>query len=406
VNRSQVLLFGLTTAVMSSGYGVMFTVLDDFRDEYGIQAEWLGLIVGVGFFSSFIAQIFLAPIADRGHARALVVGGVLMNVVGLLVMAFGESLIPLLAGRLVSGIGIGMAFPAIRRIVVNGDPDNLGNNLGLLLAADVAGFAAGPALSAIMVPSLGLSAPFLTIAGLAILCLPVILRVQFAGDAVAGDAVAGDAGPRFAFDLLRLRPMVAALMMGACLFLMIGTFDALWAVVLDDLDASEFVANAGISIFALPLVIFGAYGGRLAQRIGPFRLGPLGLIIGAGCIFLYGFMPTGILMLVVGSVHALNDGLTASCTAVAVGMVAPADRQAGAQGMLGAAETLTGGITAVLAGVLYSWGGRVLAYTTCSVIMIVLAVSAYVVAGPEYRARRSVEPPPLVDPVSAVTGHA
>lgn len=74
--------------------------------------------------------------------------------------------------------------------------------------------------------------------------------------------------------------------------------------------------------------------------------------------------------------------------------------------MLGAAETLTGGITAVLAGLLYSWGGRVLAYTTCSVIMIVLAVGAYVIAGPEYRARRGVDRPLLVDPASAVTGHA
>lgn len=401
MKRSQVLLFGLTTAVMSSGYGVMFTVLDDFRDEYGIQAEWLGLIVGVGFLTSFVAQIFLAPIADRGHARNLVIGGVLMNVVGMVVMAFGESLLPLLGGRFVSGIGIGMAFPAIRRIVVNADPDNLGNNLGLLLSSDVAGFAAGPALSAIMVPSLGLSAPFLTIAALAILCLPVILRVQFTEH--AGSA---DSGPRFAFDLLRHRPMVSGLLMGACLFLMIGTFDALWAVVMDDLDASEFLSNAGISIFALPLIIFGAYGGRLAQRVGPFRLGPLGLIIGAGCVFLYGFMPTGILMLVVGSVNALNDGLTASSTAVAVGMVAPADRQAGAQGMLGAAETLTGGITAVLAGVLYSWGGRVLAYSTAAVIMVVLAVAAYVIAGPEYRARRGVEQPLRLDPASAVTGHA
>ena len=395
------LLFGLTTAVMSSGYGVMFTVLDDFRDEYGIQAEWLGLIVGVGFLTSFVAQIFLAPIADRGHARNLVIGGVFMNVVGMVVMAFGESLLPLLGGRFVSGIGIGMAFPAIRRIVVNADPDNLGNNLGLLLSSDVAGFAAGPALSAIMVPTLGLSAPFLTIAALAILCLPVILRVEFTEQ--TGSA---DSGPRFAFDLLRQRAMVAALLLGACLFLMIGTFDALWAVVMDDLDASEFLSNAGISIFALPLIIFGAYGGRLAQRVGPFRLGPLGLIIGAGCVFLYGFMPTGILMLIVGSVNALNDGLTASSTAVAVGMVAPADRQAGAQGMLGAAETLTGGITAVLAGVLYSWGGRVLAYSTAAGIMVVLAVAAYVIAGPEYRARRGVGQPLQLDPASAVTGHA
>ena len=76
-------------------------------------------------------------------------------------------------------------------------------------------------------------------------------------------------------------------------------------------------------------------------------------MLGAGFMFLYGFMPTGGAMLAVGVVHALCDGFTVSSTAVGVGMVAPADRQASAQGMLGAAETLTAGITAVLAGVLY-----------------------------------------------------
>ena len=395
------LLFGLTTAVMSSGYGVMFTVLDDFRDEYGIQAEWLGVIVGVGFLSSFVAQIFLAPIADRGHARRLVIAGVLVNVLGLLVMAFGESLTPLLIGRFVSGIGIGMAFPAIRRIVVNLEPERLGNNLGLLLSADVAGFAAGPALSAIMVPTLGLSAPFLTIAALSLCCLPVVFKVAITE---IGGGPGGPPTARFAFDLLRSRQMVAALLMGSCLFLMIGTFDALWAVVLDDLEAGEIVANVGITIFALPLVFLGSYGGRLAQRIGPFRLGPLGLMLGAGFMFCYGFMPTGLAMLGVGAVHAICDGLTASSTAVAVGVVAPAERQAGAQGILGAAETLTGGLTAVLAGILYSQGGRVLAYTTCSLIMIALAAAAFVLAGPEYRGRRPAADELVLGP--AVTGHA
>ena len=395
------LQFGLLTAVMASGYGVMFTVLDDFRDEYGIRAAWLGAIVGIGFFSSFIAQIFLAPVADRGFARRMVLGGVFMNVIGLVVMAFGQELPLLLAGRFVSGIGIGMAFPAIRRIVVNADPENLGNNMGLLLSSDVAGFALGPVVSALLVPTFGIPAPFIVIAVLALACVPVVLRVQIV-EAVPGDAPS----TRFAFDLLRSRPMVAALMMASALFMMIGTFDALWAIVLDDLEASEFVANLGITIFALPLVFLGAFGGRLAQRVGPFRLGPLGLLGGAGFMFLYGVMPTGLAMLAVGSIHALCDGLTASSTGVAVGVVAPRDRQAGAQGMLGAAETLTAGTTAVVAGLLYEWGGRTLAYTTCTVVMVALATGAYVLAGPEYRAKRPIDADLSPDPATAVTGHA
>ncbi len=389
------------TALMASGYGVMFTVLDDFRDEYGIAAHWLGTIVGVGFLTSFVAQIFLAPVADRGHARRLVLLGVGLNVVGLLTMAVGTTLIVLLLGRIVSGVGVGMAFPAIRRIVINADPANLGTNVGLLLSADVAGFAAGPAVSAVLVPWLGIPAPFLVIAALTVCCAPIVMRVEIV-EAVVGTTPA----KRFAFDLLRSRPMVAALMMGSAVFLMIGTFDALWAIVLDDLDAGEVVANIGITIFALPLVFLGAYGGRLAQRVGPFRLGPLGLLLGAGYMFLYGLMPTGLAMLAVGLVHAVTDGLTVSSTGVAVGVVAPADRQAGAQGMLGAAETLTGGLTAVLAGVLYSVGGRFVAYTTCTVIMVLLAWGAYALAGPGYRAPTGTQREHVPDPATAVTGHA
>ena len=47
---------------------------------------------------------------------------------------------------------------------------------------------------------------------------------------------------------------------------------------------------------------------------------------------------------------------------------------------------------AVMAGVLYSWGGRTLAFTTCSVLMLVLVSGAYLLAGPEYRSRRGIDP--------------
>ena len=127
----------------------------------------------------------------------------------------------------------------------------------------------------------------------------------------------------------------------------------------------------------------------VAAESGALATGrPLGLTIGALFMFSYGFVPTGAAMLAVGIVHALCDGFTVSSAAVGVGMVAPPDRQASAQGMLGAAETLLAGVTAVLAGVLYSWGGRALAFTTCSVVMIALSLGAWVLAGPEVRSRR------------------
>ena len=93
--RSVVVVFGALTALFASGYGVMFTVLDEFRDQYGISEGALGLIVAMGFLSSFLAQVTLAPLADRGHARLMIVIGMVFNVAGLLGMAFGTTFIVL-----------------------------------------------------------------------------------------------------------------------------------------------------------------------------------------------------------------------------------------------------------------------------------------------------------------------
>ena len=151
-SRSLVVMFGFVGALLAAGYGVLFTLLDDFRDTYGISESALGAVIGIGFLAGFVAQIALAPLADRGHARMLVLSGMVLNIVGVVLLAASSTVVPMLAGRFVMGLGAGMAVPAIRRIVILADPAHLGQNLGRILAADVAGFATGPAVAAIFSP--------------------------------------------------------------------------------------------------------------------------------------------------------------------------------------------------------------------------------------------------------------
>jgi MFS family permease len=363
----MLVIFGGLMGMLGAGYGVLFTMLDDYRDEYGINESLLGAVIGIGFLSGFLSQILIAPLADRGHAKTVVLAGMLLNVAGLTVMAFSTAFAPLFAGRFVMGIGVGMAFPAIRRIVINAEPERLGHNIGRLLAADVGGFALGPAVSAALVGPFGIPAPFLVIAAATLIALPFVARVR------VEEAVEPPV-QRFAFDLLRIRPFAGAVILACAVFLMIGAFDALWAVVLDDLDTNEWIANLGITLFALPLIILGSIGGRLAQRVGPFKVGTIGLLGGAFFMALYGLVPTGGAMFAVAMVHAVNDGLTVASTGVAVGMVVPAERQAGAQGVLGGLETLTAGITASVTGALYDNAGRATAYGVAAVAMVVLVV--------------------------------
>ena len=54
-------------AALAAGYGVLFTIVADFRDEYGISETAIGFVIGLGFIAGFLSQIVLAPLADRGH---------------------------------------------------------------------------------------------------------------------------------------------------------------------------------------------------------------------------------------------------------------------------------------------------------------------------------------------------
>jgi MFS family permease len=378
--------FGGLMASLAAGYGVLFTIVDDYRDEYGISETAIGAVIGVGFLAAFLAQVLIAPLADRGHARKVVLFGVAVNVVGLLLMGFSTTLLPIMIGRFISGVGIGAAVPAARRIVILADPDHLGQNLGRLIAADVFGFALGPAVSALLVGPFGIPAPFVVVAVATALLVAFVARVQVEESATPPTR-------RLALDLLRIRPFAGAVVFGAALFVMIGSFDALWAVVHRDLGTNEWVANLGITLFALPLIILGPFGGRLAQVHGPFRIAVVGLTIGAFFMGSYGLLPTGMWIFAFAMLHAVADGITVSSSGVAVGMVVPQDRQAGAQGVLGAAQALAAGIMAVVTAALYENFGRSTAYLVCAAVMLVLVATGARLARSAWSLKRPLHIP-------------
>ena len=299
--------------------------------------------------------------------------GVFVSVAGLLLMAIGTSLVPILLGRIINGLGVGAASPAVRRIVIIADPTNLGTNLGRLLSADVFGFAMGPAISAVLVGPFGIPAPFMVVSAVALILLPFVARVP-----VDETAVENRPQRRLAFDLLAIRPFAGATVLAGVAFIMIGGFDALWSLVHDELGTAEWIANIGITLFALPLIFLGPWGGRLAQTFGPFKLAAIGLFAGGGFMLGYGLLPTGGLIFALAMCHAVSDGVTISAAGVAAGMVIPEDRQAGAQGMLGASQALMAGVMAVVTGYVYEHFGRTVAYgTVACAIAVVTAIGLW-----------------------------
>jgi len=372
MRKRTLYLLQATTALGGMGYGVMFTVLDDFRDKYGITESQLGLIVGVGFITGFLSQILFAPQADKGHAKKLVMTGIIFEILGTLFMAFGHAFLPLIIGRLLAGFGVGISEPALRRILILSDPERMGQNLGLIVSASVAGFTVGPIVSALTADTLGIAAPFLMVA---VLLVPVafgLFNLQFQ-EASIEDAPT----QRLAFDMLRIRPLAGAIVIGLALFAMIGTFDAVWSVMMDDMKAPTWVANVGISLFAFPMIFLAPRGGRLTQKFGPFKASMVGLSIGAVCLVLYGTLWSPYPMLAIGIIHGIVDGLTVTGGSAAVALVAPRERLASAQGLFGGLQTLTGGIAAVLAGTAYGIIGRATFVWCAGAMLLFIAIGSW-----------------------------
>ena len=365
--KRLILTLQIAMGVLASGYGVMFTMLDDWRAEFGIQETGLSMIIAVGFFTSFIAQLTIAPYADRGHARKLMTVGMAANAAGALIMAFGSSLPLFVLGRFVMGVGAGIAIPAIKRIVIVSDPENMGGNLGRGVSIEVGGFAIGPVIAALTVDSINLAAPFILIAVLITIAGAIIARLN-----ITETAVEDRTEERFAIDLLKNRAVLGSILVGVALYIMIGVYDSLWVIMMDDLKAPHWIGNAGVALFGLPWIFFGALGGRIAQKHGPLRVSAFGLALGSLYMTSYGFMTMPYLMLSVGLTQSILDSLTVTGIGVAVAQATPPERQAGASGLLGGMQTLMGGIAAMSAGTMYEHFGQKFAFTATGVAMALL----------------------------------
>ncbi|MBT5905179.1 MAG: MFS transporter, partial [Acidimicrobiaceae bacterium] len=162
----------------SAGLGSIIVLLAEIRSELGFTDTGIGLAIAAGFAAAFVANISMAPQADRGRAPAMLRGGLALGVVGMVVLAVGQDLWHYVLGRAVFGFALGTAGPAARRTVIVADPTNLGRNMGRLGAWDVGGFVAGPMIASLLAGIGGFRFTFWAMAVALAMLLPVSFRAQ------------------------------------------------------------------------------------------------------------------------------------------------------------------------------------------------------------------------------------
>ena len=371
----QFMPYFVVTGALSLGYGSVFTLLAEIKDQFGFSGTEIGLIAGMGLYAGVIAQVALARFADKGHVRLLVHIGIIVAMLSMLGMAVADQAWQFIAARFFLGAGIGMVAPAIRRVLITRDPSNMGSNLGAMGAFDISGFVLGPLVAAALADFVNLRAPFLFLAALYALVYVWTLRLNMS----AGGADHAKVPVR---RLLQVRPMMAGILAGIAFYTTIGVFEASWALLLDDLGASTFLIGLSISLFAVPMIPLAPFGGKYAQRRGPIRVMSVTIMGAVACMFVYGYVELLWVLIAVSAGHAMFDAFTMPAGQLAVAMSAPTEQAASAQGLYGAMGLAVAGSAAVATGPVYeAWGPEVL--FTGSAVVMVLALAGAVVLGGE-----------------------
>ena len=277
----RLLWYYLAQGLCMGSLSSVITLLGDLRDEFELSETQVGLIVGVGFFTAFVTQITLARLADRGHAPLMVRLGLVASAASMVGFAASSGFWTLLGSRAILGIAIGMAQPAIRRTVILADPAHTGRNLGRLGVVEVVWFSLTPAAAAVVADTFNLDLPFYLLAAVAVATVLMMRRVDLDESAVATQTTNS-------LRLLSDRVVAGTLLLVTSQFLMIGAWEAVWAVSLVDLGAATWQIGVSITLFAMPLAVVAPLAGSWAQRTGGLRLCVSGLFISAAVAVLLG----------------------------------------------------------------------------------------------------------------------
>jgi len=344
----------IVSATVTIGFGAIFALLPDYQRELHFQPWGLGAAVAASFLAGFASQVALSRYADRGFGRAMLIGGVLVSIAGLLWLAVAHHLVELVGARVVLGLGEGAFVPAARRVVIERNPDLMGAALGRLSSFTVGGFLLGPPVGAVLADAFGLRAPFFLLAALLACSVPTVVRMRV-------PAVTGESPRRALRILLSRRGIRAGLLLGATLYVPIGVYDSLWARFLEDRGATRLFVALSLTIFAAPIALLAPIGGRIADRYGPLRVGATCAVCTVPFVVAYGFVTTPIFLAMIAFVHSVFDSGSTPAGQAAVATASPPELVAAGQGLYEATGLVIAATSAAVAAPLYGrWGAAAL----------------------------------------------
>ena len=347
---------------------VVFPLLPALQERANISTAQLGWIATAGFVAALVAQIAIAPHADRGRERLVINGAIVMMALSTLVYAFGDSIGWFIAGRIGAGLAYGAFTPAAIGLIVRHFPDRQGERIGRLQSLELAGMAVGPMLAVVGKVTIGVVWTLIAASALTIVVAMPALLARISSVSVASGAP--EAHPSFigGLRLLRHRSVMAATFVVTAFYIPIGAYDALFPRFLTDIGTSDWLLGLALMAFAVPSVFLATWAGRQVDRLGPFRAAARGGAANVAVVLSYGMVRVPMVIVVIGLFESGGQTLVGAAGAAAMGWAVPSQHAATAQGLGEATGTIAAAAVAAVAAPLYAFGGPAALFVTTAAL--------------------------------------
>lgn len=406
--QARLLVPSVVTAMvlLSSASFVIFPLIPALQNSLGVTTAEIGYLAAAGFASALVAELLVAPAADRGHARLMAVIGVVMVAASLGLSAIAVEGWQLIAGRAVGGFGFGIFVIAASALIVRFDHRRSGELLGRLGAAELAGIAVGPLGSGL---ALAIADPGAILAVAAVIVLVALVPVlvgfreaattAFRADdphpATGGIAAGvlgfdgtdadrslrfGASAPRTSVDLLRSPRIVGIVLLYAAVMVPTGAYDGVWPRFMADIGAGPVLTAASYALFAVPYVLVAGWAGRLADRRGGVSAYWRGMLILLPIVTLYGFVGNPFIATGMGFVESTGQALAFIGAAAAMAHAVDPARAGSAQGLLRGIGLAAATIAAGVSGLAYEAGGALLLFGGTAIAVAVIAAVGLLLA--------------------------
>ncbi|MBT4161572.1 MAG: MFS transporter [Gammaproteobacteria bacterium] len=360
----------ILTMVTMVGYGAIFSLLAVIRDDFGLTSAGVGFIGASAFASGFVAQLLLSRYADLGYGGLMLRVGVVICIGSSIWMIFADSLWAWMASRGILGFGAAITRPSIRRLVVVSDPLNAGRGLGILSAYEMTGFLIGPVLGAVLNMTFGLSSTFIVLSILFALCTPFTFNVEIPAAKNLPDKYV-------MLELLKRPAMQSCIAMGIAFWITVGVFEAIWAIFLSDLGASQLFIGLSMTVFGIPVIFIAPRAGAMAQQKGPLNIAIFSIGVAIACMISYGMIDSIWVICIPLVIHSIADAYTMPATQMAVALASGEDAIATGQGLFGATSMIVGAVTAGIGGIVYQETGASGLWFISGIAMIFLMLFAW-----------------------------